>query len=157
MTWQPGRERIEELLAHGELERVTAGDAVTDRLLDDARRHLATADAALKSGDLAGAYQLAYDGFRKSAASLLAAQGLRATSRGGHLAIQDAIVAQFGTSARVFRSFSRIRRARNTFEYPGSTDAPGPSAEDVADAIKVATEAHAAAVTILGQDILTAW
>jgi uncharacterized protein (UPF0332 family) len=157
VTWQLGRERIEDLLARGELERVVPGDAVTDRLLDDARRHLATAETALRSGDLAGAYQLAYDALRKSAASLLSAQGLRATSRGGHIAIQDAVVAQFGTSAQVFRSFSRIRRARNSLEYPGSTDAPGPSAEDVANAIKVATQAHEAAATILEQDVLTTW
>ena len=39
---------------------------------------MATAESA---GDLAGGYQLAYDALRKSAASLLAAQGLRPTSR----------------------------------------------------------------------------
>lgn len=43
--------------------------------------------------DLSGFYQLAYDAFRTSAASLLAVQGPRATSRGGHIAIQDAVTA----------------------------------------------------------------
>jgi hypothetical protein len=76
-------------------------------------------------GDLPGAYQLAYDALRKSAASLLEAQGLRSTSRGGHSAVQDAVIAQFGTSIRALRSFSRLRRARNSFEYP-STDALSP-------------------------------
>ena len=60
----------------------------------------------------------AYDALRKSAASLLEAQGLRATSRGGHLAVQEVVTAQFGATAGVFRSFGRIRRARNSFEYP---------------------------------------
>ena len=83
MTWQPGHDRIEELLAAGELEQVTPADSVASLLLEDAGRHLATAAAAVETGDLAGAYQLAYDALRKSAASLLAAQGLRATSRGG--------------------------------------------------------------------------
>ena len=46
------------------------------------------------------AYQLAYDALRKSAASLLEAQGLRATSRGGHVAVQDGVIAQFGSSIR---------------------------------------------------------
>lgn len=156
MTWQPGRERITGLLQAAELERVTADRGIAERLLGNASRHLATAAAASSSGDLSGAYQLAYDAFRKSAASLLAVQGLRATSRGGHIAIQEAVLAQFGSTVPVFRSFSRIRRARNSFEYP-STVAPGPSTEDVTDAITAATQARDAAVTILQQDVLTDW
>jgi hypothetical protein len=156
MTWQPGRERIADLLQAAELERVTADRVIAERLLGDASRHLATAAAASSSGDLSGAYQLAYDAFRKSAASLLAVQGLRATSRGGHIAIQEAVLAQFGPTVRVFRSFSRIRRARNSFEYP-STVTPGPSPDDVTDAITAATQARDAAVTILQQDVLTDW
>jgi hypothetical protein len=156
VTWQPGRHRIEELLAAGELEQVTAADTVARRMLEDAGRHLGTAAAAAGTGDLAGAYQLAYDALRKSAASLLSAQGLRATSRGGHLAVQEAVIAQFGATARVFRSFGRIRRARNSFEYP-STTTPGPSPDDVTDAIIVATQARDAAATILDQQVLTLW
>ena len=121
MTWQPGHDRIEELLAAGELEQVTPADSVASLLLQDAGRHLATAAAAVETGDLAGAYQLAYDALRKSAASLLAVQGLRATSRGGHVAVQEAIIAQFGSTTHVFRAFGRIRRARNSFEYPSTT------------------------------------
>lgn len=125
MTWQPGRDRIVELLAAGELDQVEPDKGVARRLLDDAQRHLETAAAAALTGDLSGAYQLAYDAFRKSAASLLAVQGLRATSRGGHIAVQDAVTAQFGSSVRAFRSLGRIRRARNSFEYP-DTDTAGP-------------------------------
>jgi hypothetical protein len=95
------------LLAAGELERVTADVAIARRLLEDAGRHLATAAAAARTADLSGAYQLAYDAFRKSAASLLAVQGLRATSRGGHVAVQEAVIAQFGSTVRVFRAFGR--------------------------------------------------
>ena len=47
-----------------------------------------------------GAYQPPYDALRKAAAALLAVQGLRATSRGGHIAIQDAVRAQFGDRGR---------------------------------------------------------
>jgi hypothetical protein len=156
MTWQPGRDRIAELLATGELEQVTPADSVASLLLEDAGRHLVTADSAVETGDLAGAYQLAYDALRKSAASLLAVQGLRATSRGGHVAVQEAVIAQFGSTARAFRSFGRIRRARNSFEYP-STTTPGPAPDDVTDAIAVATQARHAAVTILDQRVLTPW
>jgi hypothetical protein len=156
MSWQPGRDRIAQLLGAGELDRVTPDDAVARRMLDDASRHLATAATAVTTGDLSGAYQLAYDAFRKSAASLLAVQGLRATSRGGHVAVQDAVIAQFGPSVRVLRSFSRIRRARNSFEYPDTATA-GPSTDDAADAIAAATQARDAAITILDQNLLSPW
>lgn len=156
MTWQPGRDKIAGLLGAAELQPVTADLRVGQLLLDDARRHLATAATALSSSDLSGAYQLAYDALRKSAASLLAAQGLRATSRGGHIAIQEAAQAQFGSTIKAFRSFGRIRRARNSFEYP-STHAPGPSRDDVRDAIAAATQAHDAALKILEQNLLTPW
>ncbi len=96
MSWQPGRDQITRLIAASELDQVTADQTIALRLLDDARRHLNSASAAAEIGDLTGAYQLTYDAFRKSAASLLAAQGLRATSRGGHVAVQDAVTAQFG-------------------------------------------------------------
>jgi hypothetical protein len=139
-----------------ELQQVTADHRIAQRLLDDAGRHLATAAAASSSGDLAGAYQFGYDALCKSAASLLAMPGLRATSRGGHIAIQEAARAQFGSTVKAFRSFSRIRRARNNFEYP-STITPGPSPDDVRDAITTATQARDAAITILEQNLLTPW
>jgi hypothetical protein len=156
MTWQPGNDRIRQLIDSGELERVAPDPAVAVRLLTDAGKHLTTATAAVADTDLSGAYQLAYDALRKSAAALLAVQGLRATSRGGHLAIQDAAAAQFGSTVRPFKSFSRIRRARNTFEYPDS-DTAGPIQADVEDAIHVATQAREAASTILDRNLLTPW
>jgi hypothetical protein len=156
MSWEPGRERVQELIEAGEVERVTADLTIARRMLEDAGRHLATASQAEMAGDLSGAYQLAYDALRKSAASLLEAQGLRATSRGGHLAVQEVVIAQFGTTVRVFRSFGRVRRARNNFEYPTS-DTPGPTSDDIDDAIAIATRAREAAMTILDQDVLTHW
>ena len=122
----------------------------------DAGRHLATAAAASSSGDLSGAHLPACDALRKSAASLPAEQGLRATSRGGHIAIQEAARAHFGSTVRALRSFGRIRRAPNNFEYPGTT-APGPSADDVSDAITTATQARDAAAQILEQNLPTPW
>jgi HEPN domain-containing protein len=156
MSWETGRERIQQLVEAGELGQVPPDSGLAQRMLADARRHLATAVAAESSGDLSGAYQLAYDALRKSSASLLEAQGLRATSRGGHIAIQDAVIAQFGTSIRALRSFSRLRRARNSFEYP-SAETPGPSEEDVKDAIRVAREVNEAADKVLESGILSPW
>jgi len=156
MSWEPGRERVRELIDAGEVEQVTPDLAIACRLLEDAGRHLVTASEAKVAGDASGAYQLAYDALRKSAASLLEAQGLRATSRGGHLAVQEVVTAQFAATVRVFRSFGRVRRARNNFEYPTS-NSPGPSGDDIDDAIAVATKAREAATTILDQDVLTRW
>jgi uncharacterized protein (UPF0332 family) len=156
VTWGVGHERIRELIRAGELEQVTPDTRVARRLLADAAKHLATAAAGIEADDLAGAYQLAYDALRKSAAALLAAQGLRATSRGGHIAVQDAVHAQFGSTVRVFRSFSRIRRARNTFEYP-DTDTGGPVLDDVTDALATARSAHEASTRVLDSDLLSPW
>ena len=156
MSWETGSERIRELLNGGELSQVPPDTELARRMLADAGRHLSTATAAESTGDLAGAYQLGYDALRKSAASLLEAQGLRATSRGGHIAVQDAVTAQFGSTIRGLRSFSRLRRARNSFEYP-TTETPGPSEDDVQDAIRVAREVNDAAGKILESKILSPW
>jgi HEPN domain-containing protein len=156
MSWETGSGRIKELMDSGELGQVPPDGELARRMLADARRHLATASTAKSTGDLSGAYQLAYDALRKSAASLLEAQGIRPTSRGGHIAVQDAVIAQFGTSIRALRSFSRLRRARNSFEYP-STETPGPSEDDVKDAIRVAREVNDAADKVLDSGILSPW
>ncbi len=144
MTWSPGRHDVTTLLSKGELELVAPDTDLAVRLLADSARHIETARCAAELADLTGAYQLAYDALRKAAAALLAVQGLRATSRGGHIAIQDTVRAQFGGPGSPFRSFGRIRRNRNSFEYPDS-DRAGPDRADVDDAIAVARQALAAA------------
>ena len=106
MTWGPGRDRIADLITSTELESVTADEGLAARLLVDSARHLETARSAVDLGDLTGAYQLAYDALRKAAAALLAVQGLRSTSRGGHIAIQDAVQAQFGGAGSPFRALA---------------------------------------------------
>jgi hypothetical protein len=58
-------------------------------------RHLISAEQ-LADDDPAGAFQMAYDASRTACSALLAAQGLRATSRGGHIAVRDVALAQFG-------------------------------------------------------------
>lgn len=68
MTWAPGSDRVTELIDAGEVERITPDIAIARRLLEDAGRHLTSAGSAKETGDLSGAYQLAYDALRKSAA-----------------------------------------------------------------------------------------
>lgn len=62
-----------------------------------------------------------------------AQQTARPTSRGGHLAVYEAIRAQLDPPmGQVLRPFDRIRRQRHDMEYP-PTDAPQITAEDVRD------------------------
>jgi hypothetical protein len=78
-----------------------------------------------------GAYQLLYDASRKALCAVLENQGLRATSRGGHICVYDAVSAQLDPPlGALIRPFDRMRRRRNDAEYPRS-DGPGFSARDV--------------------------
>ena len=112
--WARGEAEIEQLLARGELERVTGAAADGTPLLDQARKTAATA-AGLVSSDAYSAYVLAYDSARFACIALLAQQGLRATTSGGHYAVEQAVRAQFGDG---FRPFGTLRRRRNELEYP---------------------------------------
>ncbi len=145
MTWSRGRDTIERLLAAGELERVPPSPAVAGRLLEDAEAHIALARKGVADGsgarDAAGALQLAYDAARKTSAALLAVQGLRSTTRGGHVAVLDAVRDQFDGpgGAPVFGRTDRYRRRRNDSDYPDPAS-PGVTKEDAVAAIRHAVE-----------------
>ncbi|MEV0401610.1 hypothetical protein [Actinoallomurus sp. NPDC050550] len=51
--------------------------------------------------------------------ALLIQQGLRPTTRGGHLVVDEAMRAQFGDT---FRPFRALRIRRNELEYPAMPD-----------------------------------
>lgn len=110
---------VERLLTDSELERISPDPESAKKLLRSARLHLDSA-RKIRTSDPEGAYAALYDAARKSCAALLEAQGLRATSRGGHVAVRDAVVAQFAslTGGDALRSFDRLRRRRNDIEYP---------------------------------------
>jgi len=130
MRWQQGREALTGMIERGELERVPASRDHADLLLSQARQHLASA-AAIADSDPAGGYQLLYDAARKALAAVLENQGVRATSRGGHIAVRDAVSAQLDPPlGGVLRPFDRLRRRRNQVEYP-SNAAPEVSTEEV--------------------------
>jgi len=93
MRWEQGRPRIERMLTDGELQRIPPRRPHADRLLGQARAHLASA-AAIYTDDPQGGYALAYDAARKALMAVLENQGLRPTSRGGHLAAMEATRAQ---------------------------------------------------------------
>jgi hypothetical protein len=121
VRWNQGRDQIEELIAAKEIERITPDRDAADRLLAEARSHLASA-AVIAEDDPAGAYSLVYDAARKALAAVLENEGLRATSRGGHIAVYNAVRAQLdpplGTTVQ---PFDRMRRRRNAVEYSAST------------------------------------
>lgn len=119
MSLEQGKETIEDLLARGELQSVSPDVELAHRLLEAARRHLVSA-SDIQINDPEGAYAALYDAARKACAALLQAQGLRPTSRGGHIAVREAVLAQFSalTGGHVLRPFDRLRRRRNEMEYP---------------------------------------
>lgn len=135
MKWEEGRTAVEQLLAARELERVSADPNAAKKLIDSAHRHLDSA-RKIRVSDPEGAFAALYDAARKSCAALLEAQGLRATSRGGHVAVREAVVAQFASLAGgdALRSFDRLRRRRNDIEYP--TGDSGVDTDEVDEALE---------------------
>lgn len=74
---------------------------------------------------------MGYDASRKALAAVLENQGLRATSRGGHVAVYRSVQAQLDPPlGAVLRTFDRMRRRRNGLEYP-DFEAPALTAADV--------------------------
>jgi hypothetical protein len=122
--WEQGRAEIEKMLADGHLQRVTASRLHADAMLEQARRYLTSA-RTLTSSDPDGGYVLAYDAARKSLTAVLENQGLRPTSRGGHIAVVDAVTAQLDPPlGSTLRTVGRMRARRNRVEYPGPDVAP---------------------------------
>jgi len=116
--WGRGRDVIDDLLDRDELQRVTADEKAAARMIQAAQIHLISA-ATIRDSDPEMAMAVAYDAARKALAALLETQGLRSTSRGGHIALRDAVLAQFDglPGAQPLRAFDRLRRRRNTVEY----------------------------------------
>jgi hypothetical protein len=141
--WAKGEAVVEQLLSQRQLDRVSADQAVAAELLAGAGRHVESGRAVAGS-DLEGAYVLAYDAARKAATALLALQGLRPTTAGGHIAVVEAIRAQF-PDVPGLKSLDRLRRRRNDVEYPDPGGHDPLSAEELDEALSVADQAVASA------------
>lgn len=144
--WRIGEAEIEALVSAGDLQRLTGEAANGGRLLEKALTTLETARSAIET-DPDSAIVLAYDAARRALTALLAHQGLRPTTKGGHYAVEQAARAQFGPG---FRQFGALRRRRNELEYPErpSDDA---DAEEAADAVVNAHTIITAAQGLLDQ------
>ena len=112
MRWGAGEADIDELLAQGHLERVQGAQADGKSWLDKARQTLEAARLIAQAAP-DSSIVLAYDAARQACAALLAQQGLRPTTAGGHKAVDDAVRAQFGAG---LRAFGGLRRRRNELE-----------------------------------------
>jgi len=145
--WATGQSDLEAMVTAGDLEQVTPSPENAARLLAEAERHLRSAELVAES-DPAGGYDLLYAAARKAMAATLAAQGLRATSKGGHIAVQEAVTAQLGRSGAVVRPFGRLRRTRNDADYP-RLDTPELSVDDIAEDLPKAKENVAAMQRLL--------
>ena len=144
--WERGEAQVEQLIRRGELEPVTGAAADGAPLLAQAHKTAATA-AGLVHADAHSAYVLAYDAARFACIALLAQQGMRATTDGGHYAVERAVRTQFGED---FRPFAVLRRRRNELEYP-RLPADTATADEAQQAVGVAEHLIAAADTLLGQ------
>lgn len=142
-SWPTGIETIKELLAASNLQKVAPSLEAAHGFLAQAAGHLDSAQSVAAT-DPTGAYALLYDAARKSLAAVLQAQGLRATSKGGHYAIQEAVNAQFTKSPPrdALRPFGRLRRTRNQIEYDDITPI---TSEDIEADTPVVRTLHAMA------------
>jgi len=149
-SWPTGIDSIQALLAANNLQKVTPSLDAARSFLTQAAGHLDSA-TSIATTDPTGAYALLYDAARKSLAAVLQAQGLRATSKGGHYAIEQAITAQFTKPPPrdAFRPFGRLRRNRNQIEYDDITPI---TADDVDADAAVVRGVHAMATQLI--DIL---
>jgi hypothetical protein len=123
MTWEQGRAAIEQLLAAGHLERVTADPDEAAYLLEKAKTHLGTAEREAAE-DPEIAYDALYAAARKALTAVLQQQGLRPTRAGGHEVVIQAAEAQLDPPAgRVLRPYRRLRRQRGGGDYMASAGA----------------------------------
>jgi hypothetical protein len=121
MRWNQGRATIDRLIADGELQRVPPSREHADQLLAQAHKDLASAEL-LRESNPKRAYESLYDAARMAITAVLENQGLRPTTRGGHVAPFTAITAQLDPPmGAVLRPFDRMRRTRNRSEYPSFT------------------------------------
>ena len=121
MRWNQGRTEIDKLIADGELQRVPPNREHADQLLVQSRKDLASAELLLDSNPKR-AYESLYDAARMALTAVLENEGLRPTSRGGHIAPYSAVIAQLDQPmGAILRPFDRMRRTRNRSEYPSFT------------------------------------
>jgi hypothetical protein len=133
--WKRGEATVAKLLTDRHLQRISGEMSDGQAWLDKAGRTLSSADLVVDS-DPESALVLAYDAGRQIGTGLLAQQGLRPTTAGGHVAVTRAVIDQFNGR---FTGLDTLRRRRNELQYPSY---PGDLVES--------HEAEAAIATVRG-------
>ena len=124
MRWNPGRATIDQMLSARQLQRVPASREHADRLVMEARELLVAA-AEVQGRAPEGAYGMLYDAARKALTAILENQGLRPTTKGGHIAPYDAVVAQLDPPmGKIVHPFNWLRIQRNDMQYPAAETPP---------------------------------
>lgn len=144
MRWTAGEATVERLIAAGHIERVQGAQADGASWLDRARRGLQAAQVLAETAP-DSCVVLAYDAARQACVALLAQQGLRPTTSGGHYAIEEVTRAQFGPA---LRAFGGLRRRRNELEYPLYPTEQA-SQEEAAETLETAAEIIDAAAKLV--------
>lgn len=151
MRWEQGRPAIDGMLGRGEVERVRPSRDHAELLLGQARTHVIAAKL-IASIDPIGGYQLLYDAARKALTAVLENQGLRPTSRGGHIAVYDAVAAQLEPPlGKTLRPFDRMRRRRNDAEYPRRGERPPLTPENVESDLEKVSQIVEVAAGVIGR------
>jgi uncharacterized protein (UPF0332 family) len=145
--WRKGEDTINALVERGHLQQVTADTDTAETLVATSERHVQSA-ASLVDSDPEAAFSLAYDAARKATTALLAHQGLRPTTAGGHIAVVDAINAQFPGVAGL-KSLDRLRRRRNQAEYPDPAGYDPITTDEATEALEAARATITAARRLL--------
>jgi hypothetical protein len=109
-----GRERLEQEIRAGRLQRIMVGHVTAPQLVSKAERMLRAAGTVLEE-DADAAYVLAYDAARLAGTGILAVHGVRPTVRGGHAVVESVLKDWYGTQVE---DFGTLRRRRNELEYP---------------------------------------
>ena len=150
--WARGRDEVAGYISQGEIDVVVSSSGLAARLLSDGERAVESA-RLIADVDPGGALTLAYDAARKAATSLLAAQGLRPTVKGGHRVVQDVAAAQFDGP---FRAFGRVRRMRHDQQYPEQDSAPT-TPDDAIEVADFAKQCIEASCELLDTGEITPW
>lgn len=138
IAWRRDAPATDYLIQRGQIERVEPNPDHARAVLEEARRHLASARLLATTDDAAAAFTTAYDAARKALSAMLACQGLRAKGGdGGHRVLGELMQAQLPDQKKLLREFDWMRQTRNDTEYrdPGR---PAATSQDVADAIPAA-------------------
>lgn len=146
--WEQGRATIDAMVTDGEVSVVVPNREWALRLIDLAEEHIEAADEVINISALT-AFQIYYDAVHKIFDAILVNQGLRGTSKGGHIALQRAVNAQLVPPlGDLIDHFHWMRQLRNAGDYP----VPEKKLADAQDALEA--QAVAKNLTANARDLI---